>query len=206
MVTIAKDSGGREFEPVPQGTHAAVCDMVVDMGIQDGGQYAPKHKVYLRWQIPGERVEFEKDGEKVNKPAVIGRTLTLSLSEKGNLRPMLEAWRGRRFTAEELRGFDVSSVLGKACMLNVVHEDKGGKTYANIAGLLAMPKGIPTPRLDGDPVLYDDDNRDSWNNLRPWMQEKITGQLNSRDAVQAPSPTAQANKMAYADLDDDIPF
>ena len=206
MVTIAKDSGGREFEPVPQGTHAAVCDMVVDMGIQDGGQYAPKHKVYLRWQIPGERVEFEKDGEKVNKPAVIGRTLTLSLSEKGNLRPMLEAWRGRRFTAEELRGFDVSSVLGKACMLNVVHEDKGGKTYANIAGLLAMPKGIPTPRLDGDPVLYDDDNRDSWNNLRPWMQEKITGQLSSRDVVQTPSPTAQANKMAYADLDDDIPF
>jgi hypothetical protein len=29
---------------------------------------------------------------------------TLTLAEKGNRRPMLEAWRGRKFTAQELEG------------------------------------------------------------------------------------------------------
>src|SRR5687767_15519142 len=101
MATYASDTGGgKDFDPVPEGSHLAVCDMFVDLGLQDS-RFGAKHKIYLRWQIPALRVEFERDGQQVNAPMSIGATYTLSLSEKSNLRPMLQAWRGRAFTPEE---------------------------------------------------------------------------------------------------------
>jgi hypothetical protein len=137
MAMIAKDSGGGDFKPVSAGGHPAICDMMVDLGMQDGGTYGPKHKVYIRFQIPGERVKYEYDGQQVDRPAVIGIFLTMSLSQKSAMRPFLESWRGKKFGAEEVRGFDITNVAGKAAYLNVIHEEgegrNKGKTFANIA-------------------------------------------------------------------------
>ena len=58
------------------------------------------------------------------KPRAISETYTNSLGEKANLRKMLENWRGRAFTQEEMDGFDLRNVLGKACMISVVHGTK----------------------------------------------------------------------------------
>jgi hypothetical protein len=58
MATYASDSGGKDFDPVPEGSHLAVCDMFVDLGLQDSnynGQHKTQHKIYLRWQIPSLR-------------------------------------------------------------------------------------------------------------------------------------------------------
>ena len=60
MATYASDTGGgKDFDPVPEGSHLAVCDMFVDLGMQDS-RFGAKHKIYLRWQITSLRVEFEK--------------------------------------------------------------------------------------------------------------------------------------------------
>src|ERR1700743_3838249 len=97
MAIMATDSGGGgDFSPVPAGTHFAVCDQVVDLGKQRivSQMYGEsiKHQVYIRWQIPAERVEWEFEGQKKEGPAVIGKTYTVSLGDKANLRKDLQAW------------------------------------------------------------------------------------------------------------------
>src|SRR5690349_18426253 len=138
MAILATDTGGGgDFTPVPAGTHFAVCDQVVDLGKQRivSQMYGEsiKHQVYIRWQIPAERVEWEVDGAKKEGPAVIGKTYTVSLGDKANLRKDLQAWRGKPFTPDELRGFDIAKLLGVPATITVTHTEKDGKTYANVA-------------------------------------------------------------------------
>jgi hypothetical protein len=207
MATYASDTGGgKDFDPVPEGSHLAVCDMFVDLGMQDG-HFGAKHKIYLRWQIPALRLSYEKDGEKIEGPMSIGATYTLSLSEKSNLRPILQAWRGRAFTPEELKNFDVTTVLGAPCMITVTHEPKkDGGVYANVASVAKLPSGIPAPTLEGEAILYDADNMGTFEKLRPWLQEKIKAQIVPSDLPEERGGGGGSYNMADELLDDDVPF
>lgn len=186
MSTVARDSGGGDFKLVPAGAHVAVCDQVIDLGIQDGGQYEPRQKIYVRWQIPGERVKWTKDGKEQEGPAVIGRQFSLSLSEKSNLRPILESWRGRGFNPQELKGFDIKNVLGAPCMVQVTHETlRDGKTIAKVATVMSLPKGIQKPVLESDAIYFDADAQDPaiLGKLSKWLREKIAHRLTPEDAI-----------------------
>lgn len=207
MATYASDTGGgKDFDPVPEGSHLAVCDMFVDLGMQDSN-FGAKHKIYLRWQIPSLRMEWEKDGEKHEGPMAIGGTYTLSLSEKSNLRPMLQSWRGRAFTPDELKRFDVSSVLGAPCLITVAHKPKeGGGVYANVGTVAKLPSGVPAPVIEGEALIYDADNTGSWDKLRPWLQEKIKAAINDDPPAGTYSTPDDQRPFADADLEDEVPF
>lgn len=202
MALVAKDTGGGDFTPVPQGTHTAICNMVVDLGLQNStyqGQARVRHECFIRWELPNERIEYERDGQKVNGPMSIGKTYTLSLGEKANLRKDLEAWRGKAFTEAELKGFDLFNLLGHACQLSVIHEDKGGKTYANIKSVAGWPKGIAKPDKIENPLLrFSGEDKDDYDNLPKWVKEKLSKQI-----TEEPAP---ASDNGHGDLDDDIPF
>jgi hypothetical protein len=71
------------------------------------------------------------------------------LHEKASLRRDLESWRGRAFTDKELEGFDLENLLLKGCLINVIHEQRGGATFANVAGVMRLPKEMTAPRLQG---------------------------------------------------------
>lgn len=211
MAIMATDTGGGgDFTPVPAGTHFAVCDQVVDLGKQKivSQQFGEsiKHQVYIRWQIPAERVEWEYEGEKKEGPAVIGKTYTVSLSDKANLRKDLQAWRGKPFTPDELRGFDIAKLLGVPATITVTHTDKDGKTYANVASLGGIPKGMPKPELEGEPLLYDSDNMGSFSRLSKRMQEKVQAQIIDTNRADPGDPDAWRSQSNHDDLDDDIPF
>lgn len=205
MAIMASDSGGGgDFTPVPAGTHFAVCDQVVDLGKQRTsfqGQESIKPQVYIRWQIPAERVEWEKDGEKHEGPAVIGKTYTLSLGEKANLRKDLQAWRNKPFTPDELRGFDIAKLLGVPATITVTHTEKDGRTYANVVSVGGIPKGMEKPSLEGEALLYDSDNLGTFERLSNRMQERIKGQVLEAE----PQPDPDSWRKAQ-ELDDDIPF
>ena len=102
-------------------------------------------------------------------PLTLSREFTVSLSEKSNLRPFLEGWRGRSFTQEELDGFGLANVLAKPCMVNVIHVKKDDKTYANIKSVMPIPKGMPKPAASfHEPIVYDRDSDDE-----PEMRAKL---------------------------------
>lgn len=208
MAIMAADNGGKDFKKVPPGCHFAICNMVVDLGIQESsykGESKSQHKVYLRWEVPDERVTYEKEGHEVEAPCSIGAMYTLSLSEKANLRKVLENWRGKPFTPEELTGFDITSVAGRCCQIMVQHQDSGGKTYANITGVMGVSRDqkerAKTAKSEVGVLVYSLDAPDTnWDSLPKWLQEKIEGRVMPQTARHA-SAAAPAG-----DFDDDIPF
>lgn len=207
VAITATDSGGKDFKKVPPGCHFAICNMVVDLGVQAStymGKEKSQHKIYIRWEVPDERVSYEKDGKEVEGPCSIGATYTLSLSEKANLRKVLENWRGQPFTAEELRGFDVTTIAGKCCQIMVQHEQSGDKTYANVTGVMGTSRDqkerARTAKSEVGVLVYSigDSDQETFDKLPNWLKEKIEGRVKP--------VTAKAATAAPADFDDDIPF
>lgn len=200
-------SAQRDFKLVPAGSHAAICNLVAHMGLQNGsymGKPKVQPKVYLRFQIPAERIEWEKDGTKHEGPMSIGATYTESLSEKANLRKVLEGWRSRAFTDAELAGFELFNVLGLPCMISVIHDTwEDGSTHASIQSISKMPKGMPAPVLEGDILKYDAEHTAELTKLPEWLQKKIAEQVKPENKVRAtPEPVAAGDGFG----DDDIPF
>jgi hypothetical protein len=201
-IFVSESSGGKfaERKPLEAGAYAAICDMVVDMGVQasPGGLYAPKRSVLLRFQIPSERVEITKDGETKSLPAVISRTLGLSLNEKATLRQLLQSWRGRAFTPEELKKFDLTAILGKPAFVNITHSVKGDRTYANLTSIMPIPKGMPVPELEGEAVWYSVESPDpeSYDKLPAWVQDKIANRVIETPPAFSPAKTGSVSKKA----------
>jgi hypothetical protein len=135
--------GGPSFIPAPEGTHPAVCVDVVDLGeveVTFQGKTQRKRKVDIVWQIDVNMAS--------GKPFLVRRRYTASLHEKATLRRDLESWRGRAFTDKELEAFDLESLVSVGCLINVIHETGNGSTFANVASVMRLPKGMkaPTPR------------------------------------------------------------
>lgn len=142
MPIYASAGSGTKFQPAPTGAHAAVCCDIVDLGIVETtwqGVTKKKHMIRLVWQI----AEPRDDG----KPYLVMGRYNLSLHENAALRRDLEGWRGRPFTEAELHQFDVENVLDKPCMLNLVHRVSKGETYANVAAIMPLPKGMTAPTV-----------------------------------------------------------
>lgn len=209
MAIVATDTGGGgNFSPMPVGNHVAVCNMVVDLGQQRSvGQYGEKIKpeVWIRWETPDEIIDWtDKDGNAQSGPRVIGNTYTVSLHENANLRGMLESWRGRQFTEEERKGFDITKLLGAPCMINVTHSEKNGKTYANVVSVTPLPKALKEnpPKTSIGLLLYDDENVANYEQLPEWLQKKINDQIKPTGAADSNDPDAWRDDP----LDDDCPF
>jgi hypothetical protein len=148
---IPKPDQGGSFSPPPAGTHPAICYRIIDLGSQMSeyqGVRKVQRKILMSWELPN---ELMPTGEHAGEHFSIHSRLTLSMSEKATLRHYLESWRGKAFTEEDFEGpkrFDLRNVLGKACLLSIVHTTKGEKVYANISSISGMPRGMPAP----DPV------------------------------------------------------
>jgi hypothetical protein len=132
-------SESKTYAPTPEGTHQAVCVDIIDKGKQPNPfkEGALQHKVDIAWQVD----ELRDDG----KRHVVYKRYTASLNEKATLRHDLESWRGRPFTTGELAGFDLESIIGANCLLNVVHKPSTkdpSKVFANVAAVMPLIRGM----------------------------------------------------------------
>ena len=165
MGVVVTAGSGRAFTPAPAGVHLAVACDVIDMGMVSStyeGKTTIKHKVRIVWQVSETNPEN-------GKRFAVSKRYTASLHEKSTLRKDLQSWRGRAFTGDELKGFDLDNVLGKCCLLNIVHNEHDGQTYANVDAIMPPAKGMPKlevvdyvrekdrPKDDPPPVDGDDE-------------------------------------------------
>lgn len=136
MPIIATVGDSKNYTPAPEGTHQAICVDVIDLGMLPN-TFKPgttQHKINVVWQID----EVRDDGKRHQ----VYKRYTLSLNEKANLRHDLESWRGRAFTRDEEMGFDVEKLIGVNCLVNVQHNSKDGKTYANVKSVMPLIRGM----------------------------------------------------------------
>jgi hypothetical protein len=214
---ILSDSGGTSFEQPPTGSHAARCISIIDLGTQRStyeGEAQIKRQVVLRWELGNELMQ---DGEYKGKPFTVSRFYTASLHEKAVLRKDLASWRGRDFSADELKGFDLKSILGKPCMLAVGLTEKGKVKVTSVMGL---PKGMAAaPQINPNFYFTLDGDQYSEKDFEPLskgfkemvraspeyqaIQRSKTGAPSNKkdDAAPAAKPTS-----GFDDMDDDIPF
>lgn len=217
MSLIVEDKGGN-FERCPQGMHLARCYRIVDLGTQKSeymGQTKYLHKLMLGWEIHG----MHDDGTPIKmqdgRPFAIFKNYTMSWSEKANLRLDLQSWRGRPFNAEEMRRFDLKTVLGVWCMLNVIERPgQDGKTYTNVAGVTPVPamikqNGMPTPVNKTELFNIAEPDMEMFATFSDNLKAKIASSpewqklQGKTPATQTPAPAPAA---AGFDQDDDIPF
>lgn len=197
---IVKETGGKKFPVLEAGTYPAICYSIIDLGEHYNQTFGnSSRKVLIMWELPTEEIEIE--GE--NKPRAISETYTMSLGEKAKLRAMLENWRGRSFTAEELKGFDLENVLEKPCLLSVIHKTKqDGSVYASIASVSRLPKGMQvadnsynTPFILS---LNDTDALDRMTLLPEWIQNRIKESETYKDMIRP------KDKEGFTDISEDM--
>jgi hypothetical protein len=153
LIFKGSNSGG-DFAPLSSGSHAARCYAVIDLGTQRTeykGEVKFGHRVRISWEVCGERMA---DG----RPMTISKEYKTSLHEKSKLREDLEGWRNKRFSEAELAGFEAKQLLGKTCMVSVIHTERDGKVYANIKSLAPLPKGMEAPPAENEQLFFDLEN------------------------------------------------
>ena len=199
MGLIAKSEGGT-FEQVEPGTYSARCYGVIDIGTQRNewqGETKHQHQVIIQWELPE---ELMNDG----RPFGVSKFYTLSLHEKANLCGDLQAWRGREFTEEEKKGFDISKLVGVPCMLSVIHNQQG---KARVQSVMKLPKGMVVPDQVNESVLFDLDayicgDTKTWDKLSDGIKGIILKAKEFDKVDDFPPEGSLPNDI----ISDDIPF
>ena len=206
MGLIAKETGGgMTIDPVPSGVHIAVCYGVVDLGTHHDERYkTDKRKIRVMWELPHCRGQFEKDGKQMDLPRAISTQYTLSLGEKANLRKDLESWRGQPFTQDQLNGFDLKVLIGKACQIQVIQKPRrdGNGLYAEVSSIMSLPKGTAVPTLENPSLFFslDDLDKPELPDMPDWIKKIIMESQEWRKLAGNGQPAqAQAQQPAYDD-------
>jgi hypothetical protein len=175
------------------------------------GQVKYLHKITLGWEIHGTDDNGNPLIMKDGRPFAIFKNYTLSWSEKANLRLDLQAWRGKPFSQEEMRSFDLKNVLGAWCMLNVIErQGQNGNTYANVDGVTPVPSVIKQaglPQAVNKNELFNLQEPD-WALFETFSDHLKTKIIASPEFAKAKDKPVQAGNAAPSidDLDSDIPF
>lgn len=128
MSLIAKENIQSEYPQVPTGVHKARCVKIIDLGTQKQdyqGDISWKKQFMIIWEIP----EYTNNE---NEPLTLSKFYTLSLHEKSNLAKDLQSWKGKAISSSEKKGFDITSLLGDACQLNVIEGKNGRPKISNV--------------------------------------------------------------------------
>lgn len=192
---ILTETSSANFTPCPAGTFLARCCQIIDLGTQRveyQGEAKPAHKVLIRFEILDRDTYTDSGGA-----YTVSKRYTASLHEKAALRRDLETWRGAKFTDAELQRFDLAGVLGKNALLSVVHETKGDRTFANIAGLVKPPRGM-TGSEPSEPLVHFDLAAPDWQ-VFDRLGDKLKAQI-----VESPEYKAARAKAEPVQAGDDL--
>jgi hypothetical protein len=214
---VENTSTGGDFTPVPAGLHLARCYRIVDLGTQTTeymGETKHQRKIMLGWELHGKDDEGNELVTQRGDPLAIFKNYTLSWNDKANLRIDLQDWRSKPFTEEEMRRFDISTVLGAWCMLNVVQRPgKNGKLYSNVGSIAPVPSvvkqaGLPPAVNVNQLFRLAEPDYELFDTFGKGLKEKIQSSpewqaLQSRKSAQKPD---KAPSSGFDDMDDDLPF
>ena len=211
MSMIASDNQGSSIPKLEGGVYTAISSAIVDLGLQKNEKFdKTQRKFMMIWTILNETIEV--NGEQL--PRQLSKEYSFSLHEKSTLRKDLQAWRGKAFTEDELRGFNILNVLNVPCQLQVLLEEKNGRQYNNIASIMALPKGSEVEGLDNT-YYFDIETMDSWTNWKKipqWIRERIKKAENYQTTGLAEyverteEETDEAIETVIPNTEDDLPF
>lgn len=215
-MSINATNTGFVRELIPAGNYVARCYSMIEEGTVTEfvmGKQVTAKKVRIGWELPTELKVFRE--EKGEQPLVISKEYTLSMNEKSNLRKDLKSWRGKDFTDDEARSFDITKLLGAVCMLNIIHKPSANdptKIYEQIAGITPLPKGFSAPDAINKLFVlsYDDFDEVAFESLPDFIKTKMKGSKEYQEMKQPHSKVMDEDEvnsaLAQDTWDDGLPF
>lgn len=208
MSFFVEDKGN--FEVTPTGNHLARCYRIIDLGTQKSeymGQVKYLRKVMLGWEVYC--VDDDNKPVRMNdgRPFAIFKNYTLSWADKATLRLDLASWRNKPFSEVELRKFDLKTILGVWCMLNIIERPgKDGKSYTNVSGITPVPpiikqQGFPEAVNEVELFQLDSPDFEMFEKFSVNLKKKIESSPEWAKATNTKSAPAKIEE----DLDD-VPF
>lgn len=205
---------GTTFTPVPAGLHLARCYRVIDLGTQETnyeGKRDFKRQLKIVWEIHGN----DDDGNPIvtgkGEPMIVTKDYNMTWNDKGTLRKDLQAWRGKAFTEDEQKRFDIKSILDKWCMLNVAHKPKknGSGVYANVVGITpvvaSLKASLPKGHNQCGIFMISDPDMEMFETFGKYLKETIQKSPEWK-AVQGRQGGQAEPAGAFDDMEDDRPF
>jgi hypothetical protein len=203
-----EDYGKKERELLPAGIYNAVCVQLINLGTQKVNYpekpVMDKKRVWMTFEVFGEKM-------KDDKPFFVSKEFTFSFHEKSTLRKHLISWRGKQFTDEELKHFNLISILGLACQINVIHTINSDpeKIWANLNTILPKYKNFKFEKTVNEILSFDINNVDETvlAKLPEFIQKKI--KLSPEwEAYQNQKIKSEDESLEMEDenLDEEIPF
>jgi len=199
-------------ELIPADNYMATCYQMIYIGTvpeEYQGEQKQTPKVILTWEIPSLMKVFKE--ERGEEPLVITKEFSFSMGEKANLRKFLSNWRGKAFTNDEAKVFDIAVLLGQPCMLNVIHKtsEKSGNTYQDVGSASRLPSGIPAPVKINPALEFDvrDWDQAKFDKLPEWIQKKIkeSDEYKALGTVATPAPSSAPDAQKFEQQPPSLP-
>ena len=174
MKAPVNSSTGGTRQIAPEGAYPAVLIQIIDKGTTlDEKWGSKKRKVQFVFELPTETAIFkEENGE---QPFIVKTIFNLNMGEKSSMRKFIESWAGKKMTDKQAGDFEIFTLLGKSALVNIAHNGKEDKTYANIMSVSPMPKGMQCPPAYNELLAYDSTEHDAevFGKLPEFIQEDI---------------------------------
>jgi hypothetical protein len=210
------NSGGSQTRQIaPEGAYPARCYQIIDKGTTFDEKWGnKKRKVQLLFELPTETAVFSED--KGEQPFFVKGVFNLTMGEKASLRKFIESWIGKKLTDAQAADFDITKLLGHPGMINIAHNGKEDRVYANIMGISPLPKGFACPPAINELLTYDttEHNAEVFAKLPEFLQEDIRksdewiARTTAKPAVPAPTWEASATDFdsLFSESDDKTVF
>lgn len=203
MAFVVKAPGNIKFENPRTGLHNAVCINVVDIGLHKNtypNAIEPFiEKLVILWELE----ECKQKGNLKGQRFIIPNIYSTSLGMKANLRKDLESWRGRSFTEEELKGFDIDKLIGTQCALNLIENQNGKIKVQSVSKKLPGANNLEIENKDYFPEWIKKLQKTGFENRRIQNVKQKTNEDNQTTENEEPLPeyVPEVDK-----VDEDIPF
>jgi len=197
---------------------------VVDLGLQDGGEWKgekkpPANVIRITYELV-DAFMVDKDGkEQEDKPLWLSEDLKL-YSPDADLAKCNKRYKA--IDPTEVFDFDWSQIIGCPCTVLTIHKESKGKTYCNIGNVtpyIVSKRNPELPEVQGNSSFFSlaEPDLEVFNSYPEWIRDKITGNLefngsplqqaldggeSPKAQPKAPEPEFEAEEEDF----DDIPF
>lgn len=203
---------------IPDGKYPARLLQIIQIGSQrfenkTTGKEWFSPQVLIGFELPSLTYE-NRDGETVSNIKSATYFLSLNPSKNGvvGLREIIDGLRGSaEYTEDELEKFDISSFLGKECMVTLSGVESKGVVYQNVTGVEPCDftkNGLVLPALRTPIIVTVDDFKDLDSLVLPeWIKEKIMKSEEWKNQNATPAmPNGQFAEEAEEIKLEDVPF
>jgi hypothetical protein len=186
------DKPSKPRELCPEGTFQAELVRAYYVGTQENkfNPAAPQPKIIFVFEL--DEPMLESDGNHI-----LSTTVTYSLNEKSGLTKLLKPVMGSSYPDKPGQQLDIDALVGLKVMVTVSHTHKDDKTYANIAGLARLPRGMQpfSATLDAFSWSCDDINDPNGGKVPQWVKDFADKRIELGGESSQPKPALQVTNI-----------